>query len=78
MRFEALTEPLGSKGGIGQAVFEVVNPSKSRSRKYRESEPDFDIPKFGNFEDRELKQMVTGGAIVVSITDDNLESPEQS
>ena len=58
IRFESLTQPVGSKGGFGPVVFEVANSSKSRSRsrRNRQSEPDFDIPKFGNIEDKELSK----------------------
>ena len=41
MRFESETQPLGYKGGLGPVVFEVANPSRSRSRRNKQSEPDF-------------------------------------
>ena len=76
MRFESETQPLGYKGGHGPVSFEVANPSRSRSRKNR-PEPDFDIPKFGQQEDLDLKQMVVDGAIILSIKDENVDSTEE-
>ena len=77
MRFESETQPLGYKGGFGTVVFEVANPSRSRSRRNRQSEPDFEIPKFGNFEDKDLKSMVDNGVIILSVNDENKDSTEE-
>lgn len=71
-RYNSETQPLGSNS-VGQVKFEVANPSRNRSRRNRQSEPDFDIPKFGNFEDKELKQMVADGGIILSIEDETVD-----
>jgi hypothetical protein len=70
------TLPLGSTIGIGEVKFEVANPSRSRSRRNR-TEADFDIPKFGNFEDTDLIEMVAAGGIILSIIDDYIETTEE-
>jgi len=70
MRYESTTQPLGYRGGIKQqGSYEVV--SKKRRIRVRDNSnyEEQEIPKFGNREDTELKQMLEHG-ILVSISDD--------
>jgi hypothetical protein len=69
-------QPLGASG-LGKVQFEVVSPLRSRSRRNRQSDPDFEIPKFGNKEDVELKEMVANEGIIVSIEDDTVDSTQE-
>ena len=69
-------QPLGWKGGVGPVVFEPVPNSRSRSIRNRQTDPDFEVPKFGNREDVELKAMVANGAIITSIEDDTVDSQD--
>lgn len=50
-------------------------PTRSKSRRNR-PEADFDIPTFGNMEDKDLKSMVSDGAIILSIEDETVDSEE--
>ena len=70
-----LVQPLGSLAGK-KPTFEASVPRRSRSRRNTNAfEPTEEpIPKFGNFEDTELKEMVADGAQIISITDDYVET----
>lgn len=77
-RMESLTQPLGS-GSIGEPIFEVANPSKSRSRKYRELEENQvfkveDYPLAGK-EDKDLRYFANQG-IILSVNDENVDTTE--
>jgi len=72
------TQPLGYKEGVGKPQFEVAEKRRTRSRRNNHlTEPDFQVPKLGNFDDSELKQMVAEGGIILSIQDDNVESQQE-
>jgi hypothetical protein len=67
--------PMGYKGG-GPVNFEVLSSSKRRRTRvnpYSFTPTEEPVPKFGNFEDKELKSMVANGAIVLSIEDENVD-----
>jgi hypothetical protein len=73
------TQPLGASG-LGKVQFEVVSPLRSRSRRNRQSDPDFEITKFGNKEDIELKEMYrrfnSGGMLDLSIASKPFSPPQ--
>ena len=75
------SQPMGFRHK--EAIFEVARPTRSRRRNRHLTEPDFEVPKFGNQEDKELKQIVADGGIITSITDveseeDTIQEPEDS
>ena len=73
MRFESRTEPLGSLTGK-QPTFEAASHRKRNNAYEPTEEP---IPKFGNFEDTDLKEMVVDVAQVISIRDDYFQTLEE-
>jgi len=78
MRYESLTQPLGSKGGFGPAVFEPLNKSRTRRIKHREDNEVFnvnDYPLAGK-EDKDLRHFANEG-FIVSVQDSDNDTEEE-
>lgn len=77
-RYNSETQPLGSNS-IGKVQFEVAVPLRSRSRRNSSIEPtEKEIPPLAGKPDTDLESLLNEhNGILVSITDDYIETSEQ-
>ena len=72
-KFQSEVKPLGSVSGIGNANFKSVNPRRRTRDRNDFDDPRDYIPKLAGKPDTDVLQMIEDGAIVVSISDTNIE-----
>lgn len=73
LRYTSEVGVLGHVEGVGKPDFQVVSKRRGRGLERDAEGPEFEIPKLGGSEDIELKQMVADGAVIVSVTDSNVD-----